>query len=95
MSLTDDTIALLQNLIQNGCVNYFSADSGQEATNADTLEAFFAGTDVLVERYEPHPGRVSISFTVEGTDPSAEPLTLLGHTAVSYTHLTLPTIYSV
>ena len=82
MSLTDDTLALLQSLIRNGCVNYFSADSGQEATNADTLEAFFAGTDVLVERYEPHPGRVSISFTVEGTDPSAEPLTLLGHTDV-------------
>ena len=82
MSLTDDTLALLQSLIRNGCVNYFSADSGQEVTNADTLEAFFAGTDVLVERYEPHPGRVSISFTVEGTDPSAEPLTLLGHTDV-------------
>lgn len=82
MSLTDDTLALLQSLIRNGCVNYFSADSGQEVKNADTLEAFFAGTDVLVERYEPHPGRVSISFTVEGTDPSAEPLTLLGHTDV-------------
>ncbi|MGV0343891.1 M20/M25/M40 family metallo-hydrolase [Corynebacterium lehmanniae] len=82
MSLTDDTLALLQSLIRNGCVNYFSADSGQEVTNADTLEAFFAGTDVLVERYEPHPGRVSISFTVEGTDPDAEPLTLLGHTDV-------------
>ena len=82
MSLSDDTISLLQSLIRNGCVNYFSADSGQEVTNADTLEAFFAGTDVRVERYEPHPGRVSISFTVEGTDPSAEPLTLLGHTDV-------------
>lgn len=82
MSLTDDTLALLQSLIRNGCVNYFSADSGQEVTNADTLEAFFAGTDVVVERYEPHPGRVSISFTVEGTDPDAEPLTLLGHTDV-------------
>ena len=82
MSLTDDTLALLQTLIRNGCVNYFSADSGQEVRNADTLEAFFAGTDVLVERYEPYPGRVSISFTVEGTDPSAEPLTLLGHTDV-------------
>lgn len=82
MSLTDDTLALLQSLIRNGCVNYFSADSGQEEKNADTLEAFFAGTDVLVERYEPHPGRVSISFTVEGTDPDAEPLTLLGHTDV-------------
>ena len=82
MSLTDDTLALLQSLIRNGCVNYFSADSGQEEKNADTLEAFFAGTGVCVERYEPHPGRVSISFTVEGTDPSAEPLTLLGHTDV-------------
>ena len=82
MSLTDTTIALLQNLIQNGCVNYLTADSGQETKNADTLEAFFAGTDVRVERYEPHPGRVSIAFTVEGTDPSAEPLTLLGHTDV-------------
>lgn len=82
MSLTDDTLALLQDLIRNGCVNYFSADSGQEERNADTLEAFFAGTDVRVERYEPHPGRVSISFTVEGTDPDAEPLTLLGHTDV-------------
>lgn len=82
MSLTDTTIALLQNLIQNGCVNYLTADSGQETKNADTLEAFFAGTDVRVERYEPHPGRVSIAFTVEGTDPSAEPLSLLGHTDV-------------
>ena len=82
MSLTDDTLKLLQNLIRNGCVNYFSADSGQEERNADTLEAFFAGTDVSVERYEPHPGRVSISFTVEGTDPDTEPLTLLGHTDV-------------
>ncbi|MGV0373159.1 M20/M25/M40 family metallo-hydrolase [Corynebacterium pilbarense] len=82
MSLSDDTLKLLQRLIRNGCVNYFSADSGQEVRNADTLEAFFAGTDVSVERYEPHPGRVSISFTVEGTDPDAEPLTLLGHTDV-------------
>ena len=82
MSLTDTTIALLQDLIQNGCVNYLTADSGQETKNADTLDAFFAGTDVRVERYEPHPGRVSIAFTVEGTDPSAEPLTLLGHTDV-------------
>ncbi|WJY96505.1 M20/M25/M40 family metallo-hydrolase [Corynebacterium fournieri] len=82
MSLTHDTLELLQNLIQNGCVNYLTADSGQEATNAGTLEAFFAGTGVRVQRYEPHPGRVSIAFTVEGTDPEAEPLTLLGHTDV-------------
>ena len=80
MSLTDDTLQLLQDLIRNGCVNNLTADSGQEERNARTLEQFFEGTDVTVERYEPHPGRVSVAFTLEGTDPSAESLTLLGHT---------------
>ena len=82
MSLTDDTLQLLQDLIRNGCVNNLTADSGQEERNARTLEQFFEGTDVTVERYEPHPGRVSVAFTLEGTDPSAESLTLLGHTDV-------------
>lgn len=82
MSLTDDTLLLLQDLIRNGCVNNLTADSGQEERNARTLEKFFEGTDVTVERYEPHPGRVSVAFTLEGTDPSAESLTLLGHTDV-------------
>ena len=82
MSLTDDTLQLLQDLIQNGCVNNLTTDSGQEERNARTLEQFFEGTDVTVERYEPHPGRVSVAFTLEGTDPSAESLTLLGHTDV-------------
>ncbi|MBC3179258.1 M20/M25/M40 family metallo-hydrolase [Corynebacterium lujinxingii] len=82
MSLTDDTLPLLQDLIRNGCVNNLTADSGQEERNARTLEQFFEGTDVTVERYEPHPGRVSVAFTLEGTDPSAESLTLLGHTDV-------------
>ena len=82
MSLTDDTLLLLQDLIRNGCVNNLTADSGQEERNARTLEKFFEGTDVAVERYEPHPGRVSVAFTLEGTDPSAESLTLLGHTDV-------------
>src|SRR5699024_11281226 len=54
-------------------------DSGEEYRNAATLEKFFEGTDVKVQKFEPHPGRVSVSFTVEGSDPNAEPLTLLGH----------------
>ncbi|AIT59957.1 M20/M25/M40 family metallo-hydrolase [Corynebacterium doosanense] len=82
MTLYDDTLSLLQALIRNACVNDFVPDSGHEYRNADTLAEFFAGTDVKVERFEPHPGRVSIAFTVEGTDPTAEPLTLLGHTDV-------------
>lgn len=76
------TIDLLRQLIRNACVNDLTADSGQEVRNAETLEEFFAGTDVKVQRFEPHPGRVSVAFTVEGTDPEAEPLTLLGHTDV-------------
>ena len=76
------TIDLLRQLIRNACVNDLTADSGQEVRNAETLEEFFAGTDVKVQRFEPHPGRVSVAFTVEGTDSEAEPLTLLGHTDV-------------
>ena len=81
-SLTDSAIALLKELVRNGCVNDLTPDSGQEVRNAETLERFFAGTDVTVQRFEPHPGRVSVAFTVEGSDPGAEPLTLLGHTDV-------------
>lgn len=81
MTLYDDTLALLQELIQNACVNDLTADSGQEVRNANTLEEFFAGENVEIERYESHPGRVSIVVTVPG-DPNKEPLTLLGHTDV-------------
>ncbi|WP_257202647.1 M20/M25/M40 family metallo-hydrolase [Corynebacterium cystitidis] len=85
-SLNESTVSLLRDMIRNACVNDLTADSGAEVRNADTLEEFFsdeiaAGT-VTVERFEPHPGRVSIAFTVAGTDPEAEPLTFLGHTDV-------------
>ncbi|WIM67824.1 M20/M25/M40 family metallo-hydrolase [Corynebacterium breve] len=82
MSLTETAIELLRELIQNACVNDLTSDSGSEARNAETLERFFAHSDVSMQRFEPHPGRVSVAFTVEGTDPTAEPLTLLGHTDV-------------
>ena len=81
-SLAEETLDLLKALIRNACVNDLTPDSGNEVRNADTLEEFFAGTDVTVRRFEPHPSRVSIAFTVAGTDPDAEPLTLLGHTDV-------------
>lgn len=80
--LAQSALDLLKQLIRNACVNGLTPDSGNEARNADTLERFFTGTDVKVQRFEPHPGRVSIAFTVEGTDPDSEPLTLLGHTDV-------------
>lgn len=80
--LAVQTVTLLQKLVQNACVNDLTPDSGQEWRNADTLEEFFSDAPVRIERIEPHPGRVSLIVTVEGTDPRAEPLTLLGHTDV-------------
>ena len=84
MTLYDDTLALLRELIRNACVNDLTADSGEEHRNADTLERFFADVKdaVKIQRFEPHPGRVSIAFTVPAGDADAEPLTLLGHTDV-------------
>ena len=82
-SLTETTLTLLQELIQLSCVNDLTPDSGQEHKAADALERFFADApNVRVERFESHPGRTSIAFTLEGSDPNAEPLTLLGHTDV-------------
>ncbi|MGX1738900.1 M20/M25/M40 family metallo-hydrolase [Corynebacterium flavescens] len=81
MNLYEETLELLQELIRNACVNDLTPDSGNEVRNADTLERFFADTPVKIQRFESHPTRVSIAFTVPG-DPSKEPLTLLGHTDV-------------
>ncbi|MDK8626676.1 M20/M25/M40 family metallo-hydrolase [Corynebacterium appendicis] len=81
-TLEQTTVELLKQLIRNACVNDLTADSGDEVRNAETLEEFFSGTGVEVRRFEPHPGRVSVAFTVPGSDPDAEPLTLLGHTDV-------------
>lgn len=82
ISPAEAAVSLLKELIRNACVNDLTPDSGNEVRNADTLESFFAGTGVRVQRFEPHPSRVSIAFTIDGSDPEAEPLTLLGHTDV-------------
>ena len=37
---------------------------------------------MTVERFEPAPGRVSIVGRIEGTDPAAPSLCLMGHTDV-------------
>lgn len=68
--------------MRNACVNDYTPGSGQEVRNADTVEQFFAHEDVRIQRFEPEPGRTSIAITVEGSDPTAEPLTFLGHTDV-------------
>ena len=78
----EETIDLLQRLIALASVNDLTPDSGNEEAAADLFESFFDGLPVEVERIEPHPGRTTLVVTLRGSDPSAPPLTFLGHTDV-------------
>jgi len=78
----EETIDLLQRLIALASVNDLTPDSGNEEAAADLFESFFDGLPVEVERIEPHPGRTTLVVTLRGSDPSAQPLTFLGHTDV-------------
>lgn len=81
-TLTNKTVELLQTLIRNRCVNDGTPESGEEVRNADVLQSYIEGPGVLVERFEPTPGRVSIVGRIEGSDPNAPSLCLMGHTDV-------------
>jgi acetylornithine deacetylase/succinyl-diaminopimelate desuccinylase-like protein len=80
--VTGATVELLQTLIRNRCVNDGSISSGQEVRNADVLAAVLGEAGLDVERFEPAPGRVSLVARIEGTDPAAPSLGLMGHTDV-------------
>ncbi len=82
MSLTDETVELLQALIRNACVNDGTPESGEEIRNADLLTGFLEGSGLDIERYEPLAGRASIVARIEGSDPDAPSLCLMGHTDV-------------
>jgi acetylornithine deacetylase/succinyl-diaminopimelate desuccinylase-like protein len=79
---TGQTVELLQTMIRNSCVNDGTPTSGEEFRNADTLTAFLDPTGLDIERFEPTPGRVSIVTRIEGSDPTAPRLCLMGHTDV-------------
>jgi acetylornithine deacetylase/succinyl-diaminopimelate desuccinylase-like protein len=81
-STTGETVDLLQTLIRNACVNDGSPESGEESRSADTLHHFFEGAGLEVERFEPIPGRGSVVARIEGSDPDAPSLCLMGHTDV-------------
>jgi acetylornithine deacetylase/succinyl-diaminopimelate desuccinylase-like protein len=73
---------LLRTLIRNGCVNTGEATSGREERSVDALEDFFAGSGLHCERYTSSPGRMSLITRIEGRDPKAPALLLMGHTDV-------------
>jgi acetylornithine deacetylase/succinyl-diaminopimelate desuccinylase-like protein len=81
-SRTDEVVDLVQQMIRNRCVNDGSPQSGEETRNADLLEDLLAGSGVDVERYESGPGRANLVARLEGSDPAAPTLCLMGHTDV-------------
>ncbi|MEX1178558.1 MAG: M20/M25/M40 family metallo-hydrolase [Nitriliruptor sp.] len=81
-ALTGATTELLQSMIRNACVNDGSPGSGEEIRNADLLTSYLEGSGLDLDRHEPLPGRRSVLSAIEGSDPTAPTLLLLGHTDV-------------
>src|SRR5437763_4600764 len=77
-----DVVGLVQQMIRNRCVNDGSPESGEELRNADLLANYLEGAGLEVERYTSAPGRTSVVARIEGSDPAAPSLCLLGHTDV-------------
>src|SRR4030095_15509877 len=73
---------LLRTLIRNKCVNDGTGASGQETRSVSALETYFNGAGVACERYTPQAGRESLIARIEGSDPKAPRLLLMGHTDV-------------
>jgi acetylornithine deacetylase/succinyl-diaminopimelate desuccinylase-like protein len=79
---TDEATDLLRDLIRNQCVNDGRVESAQETKSVDLLGNYLEGAGLDLERYEPQPGRTSLVTRIEGTDPTAPSLLLMGHTDV-------------
>src|SRR5689334_16475897 len=77
--MTAEVTDLLQHLIRNACVNDGTPESGGELRSADLLASYFEGSGLAQQRYEPLPGRGNLVVRMEGTDPSAPSLALMGH----------------
>jgi acetylornithine deacetylase/succinyl-diaminopimelate desuccinylase-like protein len=79
---TGEVTELLQTLIRNRCVNDGTADSGGEVRSAAVIETYLEGAGLDLQSYEPHAGRTSVVARIEGRNPDAPTLLLMGHTDV-------------
>jgi acetylornithine deacetylase/succinyl-diaminopimelate desuccinylase-like protein len=79
---TAEVTDLVQHLIRNACVNDGSPQSGHEDRSAEVLGDLLGVPGLELRRYEPLPGRASLLARIEGSDPSAPTLLLMGHTDV-------------
>jgi acetylornithine deacetylase/succinyl-diaminopimelate desuccinylase-like protein len=81
-SVAAEVTELLRQLIRNRCVNDGTVESGGEIRNADLLRSYLEGSGLDLAQYEPEPGRASLVARIEGSDPRAPTLCLMGHTDV-------------
>jgi acetylornithine deacetylase/succinyl-diaminopimelate desuccinylase-like protein len=77
-----EVVELLQQLIRNTCVNDDRVESGQEIRSTDVLETYLEGSGLDLATYDAAPGRRSLVARIEGSDPTAPTLMLMGHTDV-------------
>ena len=77
-----ESTEVLQGLIRNACVNDGSVGSGGEVRSTDLLRSYLEGPGLDLETFEAAPGRTSLVARIEGTDPDAPTLLLMGHTDV-------------
>ncbi|MBT8248023.1 MAG: M20/M25/M40 family metallo-hydrolase, partial [Acidimicrobiia bacterium] len=77
--MREAAVELLVALIQNGCVNDGTPDSGGEYRSVETLQEFFGQPGQV---FESHPGRQSVVYRIPGRVPGAPSLMLMGHTDV-------------
>lgn len=76
------TAEVLSALIRNACVNDGDLSSGGERRNAEVIEAVLPRGSCELVHPDGLPERASIVARLEGTDPEAPTLLLLGHTDV-------------
>ena len=80
--LTGETVELLQTLIRNECVNDGTPESGFETRNADVLQTYVEGPASTSSDGSRRRAGASFVARIEGTDPAAPTLCLMGHTDV-------------
>jgi acetylornithine deacetylase/succinyl-diaminopimelate desuccinylase-like protein len=79
---TGEVTDLLQQLIRNACVNDGTPESGHEQRSTDLLASYLEGSSLDLETFEPEAGRASLVARLDGGDPAAPTLLLMGHTDV-------------
>ena len=81
-AITAETVELLQTMIRNGCVNDGTPELGLRESQRRHAARVPRRRRLDVARFEPTAGRVSLVARMEGSEPGAPSLCLMGHTDV-------------